>query len=66
MKNYTIVSRMCDEIAQAILSLELDATDPTKPDYLRIFAQRRLALVRDLAINLNTTPYCRRDEDLPF
>lgn len=66
MKNYTVVSRMCDEIAQAILGLELYATDPTKPDYLRIDAQRRLALVRDLATTLQSKPYYRSDEDLPF
>lgn len=66
MKNYSICSRMCDEIAQAILRLELLATDPTKPSYLRVQAQRRLAFVRDFSLSESERPFYPGDDDLPF
>lgn len=66
MINYSVCSRMCDEIAQAILRLELLATDPTKPSCLRVQAQRRLASVRDFSISEVERPFHYDDSDLPF
>lgn len=66
MKNYSVVSRLRDEIECQVLDFCLDATDPTKPNYVRIFAQRRLCLVRDLLRSLSSQPYPHVDGDLPF
>lgn len=66
MKNYSVVSHLRDEIECMVLQFCLDATDPKNPDYVRIFAQRRLCLVRDLLNSLSSHPYPRKDEDLPY
>lgn len=66
MKNYNVVSHLCDEISYLVSSLKVDATNPTKPSYLRIQAQRRLCVVRDLLNSLTSHPYEYKDEDMPF
>lgn len=47
MKNYRVVSQICDELICRVYACKVTATDPDCPDWLRLTAQRDLVFLAE-------------------
>lgn len=46
MKNYIVVSQICDDIISRVYDLKVLATDPNNPDWMRVGFQRDLVAIK--------------------